>query len=361
MIGILFLFLGISAAASDQIPDVDMHALTREVMTLQKFLFSESEFKSPKNDASVRDSLAAMEQHLSRLETKVFTDQPALRANASMLSNQILEADQAFKAGDKAYARYVLEGSLQMCVACHTRTASHDFALPPADLKDASTLERANFYFATRQFDLGRAAYEEYLSLGNKKLNPRLTRAAALALATYYARIKADPAGGREYFLRMSKGKKLSQAQWREYQDWAFEFGRWADEGKPSDVAMTDEQMMKKAKALLKGDIGRRGAPEIRRLRASALLHAVLESPGETSPLKAEALQALGNIYEVMDMPLYTGFGDMYLKACISDYKKSKTAEQCYQMLESFVRKRTGPKAPEIEEGELRKWKSLAY
>lgn len=363
MIEIVFAVVGGLAFASSEIPDVDMHAVTREVMALQRYMFSEAEFVAPKNEAAIRDSFPILEKHLTRLKEKVFRDEPALRANVSMLSEQISDADRAFREGDKSYARYVLVSSLQMCVACHTRTASADFALPEPELKGAGTLDRANYYYATRQFDKGRELFEKFLADSGKQELPGLVRSASLALAVYYARVKSDPKGGAAYFSKIAKKRKFSSGQRSEFEAWAREFRRWSS-AKGDEAAVSDVKAMERARQLLKQKSGP-ASGEIRGLRASALLHSVLEAPGEASPLKAEALLRLGGIYEALNFPLYYRFGDMYLKACVSDYKKTKAAQDCYDALDGFVKGRVRHGASEgtanIEEAELLRWKKLAY
>lgn len=347
------------AFASDQIPDVDMHAMTSQVMALQRYLFSEAEFSSPKNESAIKESLPVLEKHLARLRDKVFTDQPALRSNVSMLSEQVTDADRAFREGDKAYARYVLVSSLQLCVACHTRTASPDFELPDGNMPGASTLDKANYCFATRQFDKGRALYEKFLSSAGKKELPGLVRSASLALAIYYARVKRDPRGGEAYFLKLGGDNKFTPRQRDTFLGWAQAFHQWAP-SKTFFEAMSDQEAMAQARKLLAEKAGT-PADEIRELRAASLLSTVLEGPGETSPMKAEALLSLGKVYESLQFPLYYRFGDMYLKACIADYKKTKEAQRCYDALDEIVKGRVGKDAASMEEADLLRWKKLAY
>lgn len=361
---LLAFWMGTSAVAAGQIPDVDMHAMAREVMTLQHFMFSEADFSSPENQAAISNSFPTLEKHLDRLKAKVFTDQPALRMNASMLQDQISEADQAFRRGDKAYARYVLISSLQLCVACHTRTASADFALPEEQMKGASPLDRATYYFATRQFDKGRDLYESFLASAGKSTPPGLVRSSSLAMAVYFSRVKDDPKGGAAYFSKLGAEKNFSPKQQRQFRGWASAFGQWAREKTAEGQSLSDKQALALAGTLLKKK-SESPAAEIRALRASTLLSAVLEAPGETSPNKAEALLELGNVYDGLDFPLFYRFGDMYLKTCVSEYQKTAAAQKCYDALDAFVknriRKGNADGAADIEEAELLKWKKIAY
>lgn len=361
VLGTLFLCFG--AFASDQIPDVDMHAVVKEVVALQRYMFSEAEFLSAKNENAIKNSFPLLEKHLGRLKSEVFQDQPNLKANVSMLSDQISEAAQAFGKGHKSFARYTLVSSLQMCIACHTRTTNADFVLADSEMAGANRLEKADYYFATRQFVKGREIYEQILSDPSKKDPAGSIALASLALAVYYAKVKENPKEGGAYFLGLSKNKKFSETQRNRFLAWAEEFQRWAPQ-KGEAVIISDAEAMGQARDLLKKKT-EGAAAEIESLRASSLLHKILEGPGETSPLKAEALLALGKIYEKLDYPLYYRFGDMYLKACISDYKKTKPAQECYKAFHSAVKKRVGKggaNAPaNIEEADLFRWRKIAY
>ena len=91
----------------------------------------------------------------------------------------------------------------------------------------------------------------------------------------------------------------------------------------------------------------------------------MLEAPGAKSPTKGQALLLLGQIYPRISSSLFFRFGDMYLKACITDYPKSATAKQCYVALERIVAEgytgSGGTNIPSDEEVELMRLKRLAY
>lgn len=365
MIGILFALLLVSPAHTlEEIPDVEMHVMTKEILVLQRYMFSESAFMDAKNEQAIRNAFPVLEKHLKRLKEQVFTKEPFLRTTTSMLAEQVSDADEAFRENQKHYARYVLVSSLQMCIACHTRTASSDFVLPEEELKGASMLEKANYYFATRQFDKGRDLYEQVLKEMEGDESTSRVRSVALALAIYYARVKEDPEKGRRFFSNLAKGKQFTKEQREEFREWALSFERWP-KGKPSYIEpISDAEAIKLARRLLRE---KSGAPanEIRQLRASSQLHSVLEAPGGPSPIKAEALLRLGKIYASLDFPLYYRFGDMYLKACIMEYKQTKEAQDCYKALEQVVKSRIGQGsqngAANMEEVELFRWKKIAY
>jgi hypothetical protein len=372
-LGIFVVGLVVSNVARAEAPDPrpDMHAMATEVSALEKFLVSDAEFGAAKNEEGIRKSLDTIDNHLAHLGKGAFAQDPALKVNLSLLQQHFADARRAFREGSKPFSRYMLQSSQQMCIACHTRKKTADFALPEIDAKDVAPLDYADYLFATRQFQKGKDAYEKivagYPENGTGQWN---ARRALLALAVYYARIKEDPQAGEAYFRSVSESAKIPAYVREETGAWAKEFGRWAGSPDKSSDKLTEMQLLARAEKLLKRDdfslVSEMGRSfHVRRLRASALLHRVLESPGEKSPAKATALLYLGQIYPRISSNLFFRFGDMYLKACITDYPKTSTARACYVALELNVTEgftgSAGTDIPEDEQVELLRLKRLAY
>ncbi|RZA05922.1 MAG: hypothetical protein EOP11_11610 [Proteobacteria bacterium] len=105
------------------------------------------------------------------------------------------------------------------------------------------------------------------------------------------------------------------------------------------------------------------GDEYVRRLRASALLHKVLETPGPASAEKGEALYLLGQVYQRLNHHLFFRFGEMYLKACVQEYAGKKVAKDCYVAYDRAVKEgytgSGGTKIPADEKAELDRLKLL--
>ena len=370
LLAALFLPL-LTLAAEDKDPRPEMHEMAKEITTLQKFMLSDTEFAAPKNEEAIKKSMGSLENHLEHLGQQSFASDPALKVNLSLLRSHVTDATRAFKDGSKPFARYMLQSSLQMCIACHTRRKAADFAWPEPEAGALPALDRADYYFATRQFSKGRELYESMVTgyPGNKEPQWNLRRA-MLSLAVFYARVQEDPAAGSAYFAKVAENKELPAYLQQETKAWSKEFGDWAREKPAKTEKATDAALLARAKKLLRHDdftlvseVGR--SFHVRRLRASALLHRVLESPGEKSPAKAEALLYLGQIYPRISSNIFFRFGEMYLKACIQDYKKTASARSCYVALELLVTEgftgSAGTNIPQDEEVELMRLKRLAY
>lgn len=354
-------------AAED--PRPDMHGLAAEISALQKYLFTDAEFSAPKNEGEIKKSLKSLSDHIDHLGQGAFADDPALQVNLNLLRQHMKDAGRAFDTGSKPFARYMLQSSLQMCIACHTRKKAADFGWPvPAD-KDAPPMDRADYLFATRQFSKGVAEYEALVEgYPANKMGDFNLRKSLLALAVYYARVTENPAGGQEYFAKVAKKESLPLYLREELSAWSGEFAAWAKEKRPAPK--TDAALLKRAKEILRGDdlsllSGPGRSFHVRRLRAAGLLQQALESPGGRSPRKAQALLLLGQIYARVSSSLFFRFGEMYLKACITDYPKTSEARSCYVALEGLVMEgysgSAGTSVPEDEQVELMRLKRLAY
>lgn len=372
LLAILFIFSSTYSIAADKDPLPDMHVMAQEIAAMQKYMLTESDFMNKSNEESIKKSLDKINSHLDHLSQGTFATDPALKVNLSLLQQHISDAKKEFNTGSKPFSRFMLQSSLQMCIACHTRGKSVDFALPEENISKLKDEDKGDFYFATRQFEKGRAVYEGMINgypangAGQFPL-----RKALLSLAIFYTRVKEDPAAGAKYFQSVADRKVLPYYLQEEASAWAKEFQAWSKEKNATkDDKLTESQLLLRAKGLLKkddftmlSDVGRNF--HIRRLRASVLLHKVLESPGAQSPAKGEALYYLGQIYHRISSNLFFRFGEMYLKACIVEYKKTAIARSCYSALEQQILEgysgSSGINIPDEEEMELTRLKRLAF
>lgn len=372
---LFWVFLGcwwaVAAQAGAADPRPDMHVLAKEILALEKFLVSDAEFANPANEGAIRKSLGSMDAHIGHLGEGAFADDPALRVNLSLLKQQVKDAQRSFTEGAKPFARYMLQSSLQLCIACHTRKKAPEFAWPEVEGEGISPRDKAEYYFATRQFEKGRAVHEALVAgYPGNQLSPWDLQKSLTSLAVYYARVKEDPAAGARYFAQAGEQEALPIYLRQQLQAWAEEFRAWSKEKPANNKGAGEKELLAGAKKLLKQDdlslVREAGRSfHIRRLRAGALLHRLLESPGPRSPLKAEALLYLGQLYARINANIFFRFGDLYLKACIAEYPKTAEARACYVALEASVMEgfsgSGGTSVPEDEQVELVRLKRLAY
>lgn len=366
------LFLPVFALAADLDPRPDMHLLARELTLMQKYLLTEAAFNSPDNAGAIRGSMQNVESHLAHLAKGGFKD-PAMKTNLGLLQQHMADAHRSFDQDAKPFARYMLQSALQMCISCHTRMKTADFSWPDEEVKNATPAEQGSFYFATRQFEKGRAAFESVVAT-YPALNVSRTalREALLSLAIYYARVKENPEAGRAYFARLAKRTDLPAYMAEEIKGWTLEFHNWTKEKEANKAAQakTASGLLAQARKLFKHDdfslgAGLEGKFHVRRLRAAAFLHKVLEAPDASTAEKGEAIFYLGHIYHRLATNFFFRFGEMYFKACIMEYPKTARARSCYAALEEAVTEgftgSAGIDLPEEESAELLRLKRLAY
>lgn len=353
-------------------PKPDMHLLLDDIQALQNYIISEKAFQDPANEAQIDSRLKHMEKHVESMDGKLFADDPALQANLSMLKGHMQETRNFFEHNNKPFARFMVMGALQMCVSCHTRNNSGnelDFPLQTT-ATDVNDFDRAQFYFATRQFS---KALDQFKQIVDKypanKAKPFEISKALIDIAITYARVKNDPAAGADYFAKAAKNQNLPEYVKKDSAAWTKSFRAWSKEGNKDYKKMKAAELLADAKKILKkGDLNEPGYWDrsfyVDRLRASALLHRVLDLP-ENSLAKGESLYLLGLIYHHIDNNLFFYFDEMYLKACITSYPKTTLAKNCYDALERVLLEgysgSAGVNLPNEAEVELMKLKKLAY
>lgn len=353
-------------------PKPDMRLLLDDIQALESFIISEKQFLDSKNESAIEKRLNSMSSHVGGMLDKHFKNDPALQMNLRMLNNHLAETKQYFNSKNKSFARYMLRSSLQMCISCHARMkagAELDLTLSP-EVDTSNSFELAEFFFATRQFskalDSFKRSVEGYPS--NKLPLYSLTRSLN-SIAVIYARIKNDPKEASTYFTAQASNKNLPSYVQKDLTAWSNSFKNWQKTGIRDYSKLKDSELLKAAKDLLrKDDFSLAGDSDrkfhVERLRASSILHQILDMPNN-SLAKGEALFLLGSIYHRLNNNLFFHFDEMYLRACINDYQKTKLSRDCYDALEGILLEgysgSAGMSLPDEVEIELMKLKKIAY
>jgi hypothetical protein len=338
LITIISLFTSPELRAEKQSPRPEMQLILQDLRALEIYLASETEFMRERNEREIGATLNKLNEHLKTLETrKVFKDDPSLKTNLAMITQHMEETARTFKE-NKQFARYMLQSSLQMCISCHTRNGNGVELFLNSDVKDNGTMGFGDYLLATRQFTKARNFFENKIKdyPGNKLL-PADLRLALFNLAILYTRVQEEPKRAVTVLTEFSKRDDVPVYLKSDLSTWIDDFRNWEKVPDPKKNA-SEAELMSAAKQLLKNDdlnlvtdFDRKF--HVRRLRASKLLHRLLETPGK-SPLKGEALYLLGLLYHRLQNNLFFRFDEMYFRTCIMDYQKTKIAHDCYTALE---------------------------
>ncbi len=360
-----------SLFAQKEDPRPEMQLILSDVRALEKYVVSEPEFIKPENEKTIASALDKLNHHLEALSRrKIFQDDPALRTNVEMITQHMQQTEHYFNTGSKQFARYMLQSSFQMCISCHTRDKSGVELFLNSEIKDNNSMEYGEFLLATRQFTKARNLFERKVAdYPGNSLSPVDLRNSLMSLAVLYARVQPDPKRAGKVFGEFVKRRDVPRYLKSDLRAWIADFRNWQKVGVEPKKNASQKELLSMAKNLLRSDdlslvadFGRKF--QVRRLRASVLLHRLLELPGN-SPQKGEALYLLGLLYNRLQHQLFFHFDEMYFRTCIQDYQKSKIAQNCYNALERVVLDgytgSGGTNLPNEVEVDLMRLKRLAY
>lgn len=312
-------------------------------------VFSTPEFEKVKDSKKFKDNLEKLSKLSHSIKIQADTENsknlptvdPSLRFVSTLLEDNSKQAFEAYKVGQKEWARGLVKQSLGYCFTCHSTDRfgpRFDDTEEPKFFKDISEVEKADYLAATRNFD---NAYSLYMNaVKNKKLATTSSvdwqRAVrnALAIAVRVknsAKIASDvvtTAMNKEY---QANPLFLSSLQeWKKGIDaWKVDQKRYID---PANEKMSYEMLQaleNKAKRRKSFDADR-GA-EVEYLRLSASAHEFIKRYPKSKNI-AEVLFILGEAYDGL-----RGLGgmwmlqDAYWEACIYAKPNSTTSWKCFQ------------------------------
>ncbi len=180
-----------------------MHDFLAHLLALEPYTATRKAFTDPRNERVIASHLTALAdetgaiEHFSPLQTIGFS------VSAGVLQDHVRATRRAFLIGRKDYARWMATETVQGCIACHSQlpAASVSLTIDPEQI-EGTDLDRADFLFASRQFDRALKLYDriiaEYrpsatvdpLQIGNEAVDEAVARKLAIDL-----RVRRDPAG----------------------------------------------------------------------------------------------------------------------------------------------------------------------
>ncbi len=325
--------LSLSLAAAPPMTQV-MDALG----TLQPFVASPAAFRAPEHQKAISGALAA----LVRLEHPFVHLQRTSSENVALLfGREAVAAQRDFAAGRTEAARYRSQTLSHLCIGCHAREPTKDFAdaekvvaslkLPP--------LQQAQFYATTRQLDRALELWKTELARP-VTLETELTEqldALRLALRVLVP-MKDEPRQVRALLAPQLRRKDLPDFVRAELAAWEKDAKAWEAERFVMG-GRSVPQLLAKAKALVASSgAENHAAPQsmafVKLLRAASYLDEVLRrEPAGAS--RGEVLYLLGVAHaSVVDLPLWE-LEWMYFEACIREAPHTPRAATCGARLKS--------------------------
>lgn len=322
------------------------------VEALYPYLISEQAFAAPASAAEIQLRLDALAADATVLRHMRSLRSPGYALGATVLHDHLVRTVEAFRAGEKTHARWLLGQTLQGCIACHAQQPQRQppgLAVPSGVLR-GTTLEKADLMFATRGFD---AALELYAAVVDRfpegaaageagdqsTLDVALARTLAIGL-----RVRRAPAPTARAFEQFLANPKLPVATRQLLGSWVVELRR--PELLPTFDARTARpaQVHAYAKAVLDREWRRTtllASPAFAArylVLSGVLFEYVGGNPAARAPEEAaQALLWLAKCDRAVDSDPFFSMADLYLEDCIRRAPHTSVAARCAAELEAGV------------------------
>ncbi|NDC39022.1 MAG: hypothetical protein EBZ48_13395 [Proteobacteria bacterium] len=297
---------------------------------LQPYLTSQERFGATASEAAIVSIVKSLREgfHSAQDIKGPLTRDPGFVANLSIIEDLLGDAERRFKEGKKGYALYRLRTVSSNCSSCHmtysvtiSRKSLHE--LP----EGLNALEQAEYYLAARQFDKASEALTRAMEEGK---SPLFTIEALRKWLMLEIRVKEQPQKTIDALLRFQQQVTLPHDEREEITQWIRSLRHWQGE-RPTNLSL-----VKRAKLLMEQSlrfsfepVG--GVDVVNLLRASAMLHRALTTPGLSDQDRSSALLLLGFCYYRLPLYFIDELPEVYFERCIQEFPGSKEAKQAYR------------------------------
>jgi hypothetical protein len=353
----------------------NMRSLMKTMSELLPLVHRKEEFQKAENRKFIEDStekLSKLSHNINSRSLPPETD-PAIGFMAQQFAQDMQRTREALAFGQMEYARLSLRNITGYCIACHTRHG--DGTKFPAQVfnskvSNLNDMEKAEFYTATRQFDLATQFYQKALTDTRAPLKPLEWEQAAREALALEVRVKRSPEGTMLVIDDIAKSTKATGSIKEDAVEWRKAVTNWMEESgnrrtrllkvPPAKQIKLAEHLVASAQRRQKYPMDRAG--DIEFLRASDILHTALSQGDLKDKEQAQALYLAGVSTEALrDLSFWTMHETLY-ELCVQKAPKSAFAKKCYQRLEASLTGSysgsSGTNLPAEVAGKLRELKS---
>jgi hypothetical protein len=319
-----------------------MNSFLEEFIGLKKFLVSDEKFKDPNNALSIQTHLQRFSEAVKKTRHNPVLTQGNFKFSRFVLEDHITDIERVFRVGNKSYARWMVNSTLNICMSCHTQqpTSSKRFSefLNPKDFE--SDFDKAEFLFAVKDFKKANSLYQDLIqnyvdaSLSGEKLETAVRRQVA-----YFARVNRDFTEGQEVLKKFLTNKNLPEFIKLNLAAWEEQFKKWSRIPLPNVKKSSPEEIIQFAEKNLSIDGPRSELPAsdpklITNLIASGILFEYLGlNPNSTKT--PDILYWLAVSDRETNYTFYYSLADLYLRECIVQYSENPIAKKCYKEYET--------------------------
>lgn len=317
-----------------------MQALSHHLKALAPAIYSREEYAEKNNFEKISGELSGLAQTVNDLKNHAAVEEndPSVKVTLQRMRADLNQAVEAYRERDFEFSRSLVKGSLSHCFYCHTRMAEGlqiGWEASGLDLKSLTSLERADYLVATRQFDRAQKGLEEFVLGESKDDAPAFEKEKALkkyiALAV---RVNRSPVQAREFISRYLAQSDPAPYLKETLKRWEEDLAEWIAEKNGGSVSL------KKSVDLLEAAKKRQNyafdsSSDILFLRGSEGLHELLKADPKVD--KATVYYHLGRSYSVLRGLGLWNLDEIYYESCIRATGSRGLAGKCYKALEDSI------------------------
>jgi hypothetical protein len=324
-----------------------MHVLSDSLSKLLPLTVSQRAFNDPKNERTITDETKRLmaAAHAVDMTADKPTHDPGVNFTSQGFAANMTEAVFQLDQENRPYARRLIQTSTAYCISCHTRTDQGRAELQLsalADLTGLSSLEKADYYMAVRDYDKALAEFYVLMNSPDAQIqNPFMVEVAAEKILAIAVRVKKSPD------LAMDVANRIIDGRWAPIYlrlnalTWKRAIGEWKKSEAETAIKLTANRQLDLAERLTR--MGWKGNTEtayghaglVSFLRASGILHDFLgQSPAQKR--YGEALYWAGLTAESLRDLNLNSLQDAYYESCVRHSPRTALAKKCYLRLEAL-------------------------
>ena len=300
---------------------------------LQPFMAKSGGFEDPANQSEIKSLLQTISQKFHTVDevSSRYQKEPGFNATAKLVHEMLDDSSKRFNEGNKSYALWRLRGLSTHCMTCHaTYNVELNFRDKSSDIANLPAIDRANFYFSSRQFAEASKAYLEAIEKSPAQFD---TIEALKKWLIVQTRVNANPKDAEKTLSLLLPKLKLPVYEQEEVQSWINSLKNWSSNKEQITGLPNAEQLIRQAVSI---DPLSDKKDEVTLLRATAHLHNLLPTLKEKED-RSRALYLLGFCYNKLQSFFIDDLPEIYLRLSIEEFPGSKSAKAAFELYKEIV------------------------
>lgn len=331
----------VSSIEKSALPSEDIAELSRSIAELIPFTVKSHNSSIAQNRDKILRNLGTLLRyaHDVKSQQKEAPEiEPIVKFITPLLKEDLVLSIALMKRGQYSAAQPLINSVTGQCVGCHSHKKSKFYygtVNIPEGFQKFSSLEKAEYYAASKQFNEAIKYYESVLTDSTlAKIDSSTWSLAVKRLLAIVVRVKQNPSLALELISRFRDVKSLPKGFEATVGQWRLSTKEWRDKGRSQILSRsvqlsTAKNLLKEAEnlALKKKNIS--DVDFVLKLRAANFLHEILAQK-PLDKVYGEALLQAGLVTESLRNFNFWTTQSTYYEACIRFQPRTPTAQKCY-------------------------------